>query len=662
MSEEVGLEQALATLGAPTWRDRKQAADAVVAALAIAEPEPRDAAIEHLISLVVSADLEPRAGARDVLVRHAAFALPALRRRIDSPRGERAHVELLAEIADDTDTERLVSRVDPHVYDANTRTAAIAGLGRIANTTAIAALCDTLGDTSETLRIAALEALREANAAVDPRLLVPLLVYPICRRAAATVLGQTRSPDAVAPLIGMLLDPMAGVRAATAVALTRLDDDLEAAGHTYVVGAMLTGVDGDTKSRLRGLLEHKLSNVRQGAMRLCALAGDVDAIAVLLDVMDDPVALDRGVAMVAAFGASANAVLRVAATRVAPAQREQLFRLVGALPVGRVDPQLLEALTNGLGDSLEDSAIAAAESLAVIGDRTCLAPLYRAMAHDGRLGETAADAVAAILGRSASSAEDLTLIVGSPWPHEAALARNLCRVAGALRSARWALSLVGLLGSADSTVRVAAAIALGNVPGDHEGADALAFALADEEPLVRAAACRALASLASPQAPHALLSATHDRSPQVRAAAAAALVALDNPVALPRLRAMVNEDAAPAVVVQAIAGIGRSGADQDLTMLMSLSLSTDHEVVKAAARALGGFVAHRATAALIGLLSHARWDVRWTAAGVLAGRRDRTALAPASRALDVERDPLVRQVLADAVAELGGTPPAERRG
>lgn len=662
MTDATTLASALAALGAPTWRDRKQAADAVAHALESAPPPEIDAAIERLLDLVLSPEVEPRAGAREVIVRHAALARGALRQRIDAQPDERALVELLSEIADADDTARLVERIDAHRHGANMRAAASAGLGRIANAPAVDALLGMLDDPSETLRISALDALREAGAAVEPSRIEPLLASPITRRAAAAVLGQSRSPDAVDPLVMLLLDAMAGVRAAAVVALARLDDELDDAGHTYVVGAALSRADAIVKERLRGLLEHRAAPVRQAAMRLCALAGDVDAITVLLEVMDDPVALDRGIAMVAAFGASANAVLRVAAGRVAPSQREQLFRLIGALPPGRVDPLLLECLTSGLGDGGEDASVAAAESLALIGDRTCLAPLYRAMAQDGRLGESAADAVAAILGRGTNSAEDLTLIVGSPWPSEAALARNLCRVAGALGSSRWAPSLVGLLGSADPSVRVAAAIALGSVPGDHEGADALAFALADEEPLVRAAACRALGQLAVPQAPQALLSATHDRAPQVRAAAVSALVMLDNPIALPRLRAIVAEDTAPAAVVHAIAGLGRSGSDQDLTMLMSLSLSADHEVVKAAARALAGFGHHRATAALLGLLGHTRWDVRWSAAQALARRRDRTALAPLLRVHEDERDPLVRQAVGDAVAELGGTLSAERRG
>jgi HEAT repeat protein len=93
-------------------------------------------------------------------------------------------------------------------------------------------------------------------------------------------------------------------------------------------------------------------------------------------------------------------------------------------------------------------------------------------------------------------------------------------------------------------------------------------------------------------------------------------------------------------------------------MLMSLCTSEDHEVVKAAARALGRFSAHRATAALLGLLAHERWDVRWTAAEVLADRGDVTALHSLRHAMEQESDSLVRQVLHDGISRLEGlTPP-----
>ena len=207
-----------------------------------------------------------------------------------------------------------------------------------------------------------------------------------------------------------------------------------------------------------------------------------------------------------------------------------------------------------------------------------------------------------------------------------------------------------MLGSADVGVRIAAALAIGQLEGEHEGVGALSFALADEEPQVRAAACRSLGG--APAAVPSLVSATSDDSPLVRAAAVHALVELDNPVSLARLRAIIAEDPVPSVVVAAIAGLGRSGLEQDLTMLMSLCTSKDWEVVKAAARALRSFGAHRATAALLGLLGHERWDVRWTAAEVLEARADPTAVASLRGALDAEDDRLVRDVLSRAVAAL----------
>ena len=238
-----------------------------------------------------------------------------------------------------------------------------------------------------------------------------------------------------------------------------------------------------------------------------------------------------------------------------------------------------------------------------------------------------------------------------------AAARNLCRVLGALGRGGDTLfvpPLVALLGAGDPLVRVAAARALGQVVGEHEGVTALTMALTDADAGVRSAACRSLGKLGAGAACQALLAVTTDDSAQVRAAAVQALVSLDNPVGLARLREIVLADSAAIVVIPAIAGLGRAGGDIDLTLLMSLCGSSDHEVAKAAARGLVRFPAHRATAAVLGLLAHDRWDVRWAAAEVLAERGDLTALAPLRQVQRQETDPLVRQVLASAVARLEG--------
>jgi HEAT repeat protein len=249
--------------------------------------------------------------------------------------------------------------------------------------------------------------------------------------------------------------------------------------------------------------------------------------------------------------------------------------------------------------------------------------------------------------------DELSLIIGGSWPQQGALARNLCRVVGRLGLEDYVPPLVALLGSRDEGVRVAAAHALGRIGGDHEGVGALCFALADEEAAVRAAACRSLGESGSAQGFQPLLGATTDPVPLVRSAAVQALVLMDNPVALARLREIVLDDGTTSVVVHAIAGLGASRQEQDLTLLMSLCLSQDYEVIKAAARALTRYSAHRATAALLGLIGHPRWDVRWAAAEVLSMRGDPTALLPLKAARLEETDALVGGLLEQAIERLG---------
>src|SRR5690606_20067954 len=252
---------------------------------------------------------------------------------------------------------------------------------------------------------------------------------------------------------------------------------------------------------------------------LAGLAGDAEAVAPVLAVMDDPLLQERGLSLVAELGDAAGEALAKAVGQVEPARREHLFRMVTALPAAALSRSLLDQMVAALEDPSEDVAQAAAEALAEAGTRAALGGLYRMMGHPGRLGETAADAVAAIVTRHGEGNDDHELLVGSAWPHTGARARNRSRVVGKRRSPRHVPHLVSQLGSPDVGVRVAAAAALGQIPGDHEGASALSFALADEEAQVRAAACRSLGQLGAGQAVQSLLSATTDPSPMVRAAA-----------------------------------------------------------------------------------------------------------------------------------------------
>ena len=653
-------ERELARLSAPGWRERKQAAANLRDWVADDRRRPEIIAplSERLLDGLLSTEaIDGRAASHEVLVAIGNACADAIVHRLDTPGpSRRLLVDLLGETGDPSHVPRLSAIASDVGVDVNLRASAATALGRLGGPEAVEALLPMLTEDSELLVVHALDALRNCEAQVPVAAIEPLVARRFTRKAAASVLGRCSDPAALPVLMPLLDDPMAGVRAVAASALLSLDEDLRELGKPGLVRAALARIGPRTREHVRALIDHRDQAVRAAAVRLAGMAGDPEALAAVLEVMDDPMIHEQALAMVTAMGDTAAKALAQVAVQSGGSQREHVLRMIGALPRGIVDDSLLGLLTQGLHDPSEDAAVAAAEALERIGDRTCLGALYRAMAIEGRLGEAAADAMAAILEREQREAQrDLELIVGKTWPEEGELARNLCRVVGQIGTNRYAPHLVSMLGSTDVGVRVASATAIGRIHGDHEGVAALSFALADEEPQVRAAACRSLGQLHAPQAVQSLITATADRSALVRAAAVQALVALDNPVALARLRAIIHEDPVPTVVVQAIAGLGTTGLNQDLTMLMSLCTSEDWEVVKAAARALTRFRAHRATTALLGLLGHDRWDVRWAAAEVLATRRDlgdRTALAPLRRALEGESDRLVRQVIGEAIDRL----------
>ena len=648
-------ETQLQHLQADAWRERKQAVAALKDLVAHERGEAerlRSLALRLLDALLAPDALEGRAACHEVLISIGASAVPLIVDRIRRPGpGRRLLVDLLGDVGSVEHVPLLTALLADPEADPNLQSAAATALGRIGGDEAVTSLVALLQAAPEMLENHALAALEQTRAPVPVKVLEPCVKSLFTRRAAVGVLAHSADPVALELLVPLLDDPQAGVRAEVARSLVRLDELFREAGRPDLVRAALTEVAAPIRSRLHELVAHADRDVRAAAIRLCGLAGDASALESVLDVMDDPLIQEEALSMVATLGAEAGRALGRAGRDGSMVKREHLLRLVGALAPQHVGEDLVRVLVQSLHEPEEEAATAAAEALETAGGKSALAELYRIMARPGRLGEAAADAMAAVVTREQAEAE-LDFIAGTVWPQEGELARNLCRVVGIVGSSRYAPHLVSMLGSIDVGVRIAAAQALGGLHGEHEGAGALSFALTDEEPQVRAAACRSLGQLAAPSAVQPLMSATADDSPLVRVAAVQALVALDNPVALARLRAIIAEDPVPAVVVQAIAGLGRSKLDQDLTMLMSLCTSADWEVVKAAARALTPFARHRATAALLGLLGHERWDVRWAAAEVLAARGDKTALPSLRQARAAEDDTLVSQILDEAIATL----------
>ncbi|MFO7563600.1 MAG: HEAT repeat domain-containing protein [Enhygromyxa sp.] len=663
------------------WRERKQAVEEVLMVLATEQPDgptfaalidtlidgvidPLDSAIyegrEREAKVVAGGGVSARAACQDVLIQLGRASLPKVLQRLDPEdvhsSGTRLMVDMIGQIGGEAEIPVLTRFLRNTEADENLRASAAAALGEIGGPKAIAALEELLSDGSEMLQLYALDALRAASAAVPVERLAPLLEHAVTRKGAAGLLGVSGSPDAVALMLPLLGDDMRGVRAAAIDGIARLRVALADQGLAHLVDDAVAAIDDDTKVKIRELIGHRERDVSIAAIALAGLARDAGAVAAVLPRMEDPMVYERALALVERLGSAANDALVEVLDSLEVASREALYRLIGALP-GEVDQRLINLLLEGLEDPLETVAAAACDALCKVGGRSAMAPLYRSCGREGPVGEHAAEALAEVAARLAESRQggghdELLLLIGGAWPQAGALARNLCRVVGRLGLLEFVPPLVSMLGSSDLGVRVAAALALGSVRGEHEGVAALCFALADEDPQVRAAACRSLGQLAATHSVHPLLAATSDPVPLVRAAAVQALVAIGNPISLARMREIILDDSSTNVVVHAIAGLGLSNQNQDLTLLMSLCASQDHEVVKAAARALRLYSAHRATAALLGLLSHERWDVRWAAAEVLSERGDVTALQPLERARKLEQDVLVQQILGQAIERL----------
>ncbi len=657
------LEHPLARFSDESWRERKQAVKDLQAALARQPPSPAifEALLGRLLDGLTAESVPARSTCHEMLVFLGPRGLDGVLRRLQAGgRGTRMYVDLLADIGA-AEHVPLLTDVLCSADDDNVRASAAAALGAIGGPEAEAALHEILAGSSEMLQLFALDALRSIGAALSVATLLPLVDNAVTRRAATSLLGHSATPEALDLLVPLLRDSMPGVRAAAAVALVTLDAGLaDRPGHRRdAVAAALAGSSDDAvRERMRELALHRQTEVKIAALELCRMTRDAGAMRHVLSAMSDPIVRERAADFVVGLGAEAGPALQALAADVPPASLGDFYTLIGALGPG-VPPALEGSLVIGLAHPDAAVACVAAGALGRVGEPGSMHPLIAALAAADPLGEAVAAALVALVDRHGTGVPGVqTLLRDAGVPAITGLrARNLCRVLGALGRGgdrMFVPPLVTLLATADPLVRVAAARALGQIGGEHEGVSALTRALADGDPGVRASACRSLGKLGAASACQALLAVTADDSAQVRAAAVQALVSLDDPAALPRLREVVLADTAAVVVLPAIAGLGRAGGEVDLTLLMTLCRSSDHEVAKAAARALVRFPAHRATAAVLGLLDHERWDVRWAAAEVLAERGDLTALGPLRQLGALEKDALVRQVLASTVARLEG--------
>lgn len=620
----------LAALSDESWRVRSLAAER------LSRVEASPATVSQLVTLLADRDNPgARNAAAAALAQLGAVALPALEQllRHDDADQRKFAADILGELHREEAVPALITAVDD--ADANVRGAAAEALGRIGGLLAVRALEQLLDSTEPLLRVCALEGLAAARRPPALPRLVPHLADPLTRRSAFRLLGLVEHPAALARLCQALRLPATRDAALLALAgrLPLLAADVEAELRLALRSQR------DVEAWLRGALESDDAERRLGALHLChALEEPGLAEAVVLastGSLAEPAL--RALHHLGVRGA--QVLLQGEPPRLATLPREVRTVAFEAV-VAAAGPALVPALTRVLAEGDQELSEFAARALGRSSAKEAIAPLI-ALFSDDLLAVHAWRALVLLATAWPREVEAALegLVAGALQPHAL---RAWAQVAGtrALDALRRGLR------DAREAVRGAAAESAGAVG---EGAAALLReALLDESPRVRRAAARALGALPQAEGLPLLHVALGDLDASVLAVAvhaAAELGALDE---VPRLKALCQHDDA-GVVLGALETLSLLAALDDAELEAALA-HDDAEVFKLALT-LGAdreLMIGRATDAL----THPRWDVRVAAARGLAVAGSRDSLAMLHRAIEREADPIARELLLHAEAQL----------
>jgi len=651
----------LVALGDDDWRVRKEAAT-VAPSL-----EQREDAVATLVAaLEDSVNIGLRNAAVEALV---AIGPDAVGGTIDAfsrldADGRKLAVEVLGGVPDARGTSALARALADD--DANVRAAAAEALGSAAiagegsREQAMQALAAALSTSDAFLKIAALDSLARLEAELPWSTFEPFARDPLLRRYAVAAAAGSREPAAVRALARATGDPSPTISREALVALgdvvARRPDD--ASLHGLVRAAIQLELQGCASARgaARDLEDPR---ARGGALLVLGLLGQEQDVPSLAEALGDDDVAERADLALRLFGPLAAPPL-LAATRVSrPSVRAAALTVAASLEGANV-ADLQAALREALEDASLDVVSCAVEALGPLGDATDLERVARFLAHvDERLAAVATSAISALAARHVAAARAL-LGDSSSGQDPLALA---CVLLGAIASIQpLDRDDVGLLKRAlahhHPQVRRAAVDALAQAGGD-AAADAVVFALADEEHEVQVAAARALGRLHRPEALVRLVADTRD--PVLVATALRALGDADPARALASARPLVTHPDA-AIASAAVEAIGQLAAPRGAGHVSS-SLEAacedalfaalghaDPEVVKLALSLVGVEPGARALARLGLCLEHASWEVRRLAAELLGQDRRPGAQGLLRARYEREKDPIVRAAIGSAVS------------
>jgi HEAT repeat protein len=655
-TKEEAADLLLRAMGDEDWRVRKEAA-AVAVAMA-----PAPAVLRRLVESLApgqenvglrNAAVEALAGFGVASVDALSVALPAL-----DADGRKLAAEALGRTGQTAALLVLASMVadpDPNVRAAVVEAVAAIGCTSVDDVTPL--LERFLDDRDPLLKLTALNGLNTLGIVIPWHRLKPMLEEPVLRGAALVAAGFSGHP-AAGRMIASALERTRGAVSLVALSamVTYVRSGPEAAKNARLA---LANLPQEVRRRLLEQADKPDDSVeeRRLALILVAAAGLPEAARIAARALTDDRVAPEAEEALALLGAAGVTALVEAAGTGGDSERalamEVLPRLVDASSIR----EAARAVRVSLGAPSPEVVASALEAAATVGDELCVEPAARALGSDNaRVRRAAAAALDALARRHRDAARELAMAAhpDGPGAHAAAV------VMGALDSPvldsveEDVAFLSRTLGHGHTPARRSALEALARRVSV-QAAEAVAFALSDEEPEVRRAAVRALGRMRAPDgtAPgisHLLALAERGADDALAIDAVRALGDAADERAQEMLVSLVRQGA-PAVAVAAVEALGHLPQVERVKAL-SLGLSHhDPEVVKAS---LGRLVMERDPSVrehLLVCLEHDVWDVRRLAADLLGRIGGEGVLSALRQRLSVEVEPLVRDALQRALFE-----------
>lgn len=505
----------MTALGDEDWRVRKEAT------FAARELLPADPLIGALVGALSSPDVGLCNAAVDVLGAAGAAATPHLSAAFDAlgADGRKLAVEALGRTRDHAalaPLARALGSPDPNIRQ--TAAESIAALGSIAPDAVEELLASMLDDTDPIVRLSALSGLDQLGSKIPWEKLEPLLDDPALRPlalAAVARAGHAGAPAVLARALGAS-SGRAFEAALAAFAHVPLDPPPEEA--LAALRARQPALSDRLVAAVRGGGEEAAER-RRTALLVGAALGEPRMIDAAIDVLGEPGLGDAAQAALERLGGPAAEALVARLERDGGAEDDLRALWVDAL--AELAPRSPAALRPTLGalrraargpsanagpraeSGGAHAAARALHALGVLGEAEDLA-LAEAicLTARGAVAPAAEAALGALARRHTAAAH--ALWAGAEGEGSAGVARAAAVALGALADARAlgaeeprALRFLSQAATSDDArTRRAAAAALASV-GGHAAAEALKFALADEEREVRRTAARGLGRLAA---------------------------------------------------------------------------------------------------------------------------------------------------------------------